>query len=418
MAGTGGGASDASVAGSGGATAGIGGLPQGDAGGSGGAKADGGRDANLPAGPDGASDGGRAPEVNNAGGTGVPMPLCTSTGGVAMPTLKKVAISDKNVSGANQVIGVPGEPGLLYVLDHFGGNVWIIKDGLLQAEPLVKVNVRTTDIKEQGLLAIALSPGFATNQLFYLFYNSAADPAGHSQIDEFKRTSKTTATFVRSVYSYPHSAANHNGGSIAFGPDKMMYVSMGDNGSNGSEARKTDGRYGRILRLDAATGLGMPAPGMDGFTWSYGLRNPYRMTIDRLTGDLYIGDVGEKTTEEIDFEPNGKGALDWGWSGGNSDGRGSNAETAPIATVGTNMGAIIGGYVYRGTKIPGMCGRYFYAHWGDGNVFSFVQQGGKATAMMTHPELTVGDLSSFGEDGEGELYISSNSGTVYRIEAN
>jgi glucose/arabinose dehydrogenase len=222
---------------------------------------------------------------------------------------------------------------------------------------------------------------------------------------------------VKNFYSHAHSNDFHNGGVIAFGPDRLLYLSMGDNHTDGAAAKTTTGFYGRILRFDPANGTAKPAPGFTDFTWDYGLRNPYRISFDRKTGDLYIGDVGESTREEIDFEPAGQGGKNWGWTGGTSDGTGSSPDTQPIAILNRTEGrAIIGGYVYRGNKIPGLCGRYFFGDNQTGNVYSLVVSNGTASAKTAHPELKLAGLSSFGEDADGELYMSSNNGQVYRID--
>jgi glucose/arabinose dehydrogenase len=332
-----------------------------------------------------------------------------------VPTLKKTRALDKLVAGAGQVISPPGEPGTLYILDHFGGGIYTALDGKVQANAIASVNVRQNPPgREQGLLSIAFHPNFASNQLFFVFY-SADD--GTSMVDVFKRTSKTASTFVKNFYTHAHSNDFHNGGQLAVGPDKLLYLSMGDNRTGGDAAKTPTGFYGRILRFNPDTGAGVAAPGLSGFTWDYGLRNPYRISFDRKTGDLWIGDVGESTREEIDFEPAGQGGKNWGWTGGTSDGTGPTADTKPVATLNRTEGkAIVGGHVYRGQKIPGICGRYFFGDNNTGNVYSLVVRNGTATPKMAHTALDVGNLSSFGEDANGEMYMSSNDGQVYRID--
>jgi glucose/arabinose dehydrogenase len=182
-----------------------------------------------------------------------------------------------------------------------------------------------------------------------------------------------------------------------------------------------------MLRMDAETG--MPAPGnVTDYMWHLGLRNPWRWSFDRGTGDMYIGHVGQNTYESIDYAPAGSKGLNFGWpkdegvcSGGGVGGPGpdcADGVTSAILQYGGGQKAIIGGYVYRGARIPGLCGRYFYAEHLMGFVHSFVVVGGKVADERNHPELAAGgQVVSFGEDGAGELYIVRGNGLTTRIEA-
>jgi glucose/arabinose dehydrogenase len=236
-------------------------------------------------------------------------------------------------------------------------------------------------------------------------------------VDEYQLGADLKATRKRNVYSHPHPAGNHNGGSLHFGPDGMMYLGMGDNQQRAAAGGR-DGRYGRILRFDAATGMPPATGNVAGWTYEYGLRNPYRHSFDLMTGDLYIGDVGDGTWEELNFAPAGKTGNDWGWTT-NGDGRGSSPETEPVVRLPTRgaggVRAIIGGHVYRGKAMPGLCGRYFYGTY-SGQVYSLKIEGGKATDVRTHGNLQLGGLGSFGLDANGEIYMSSfSSGTVRKL---
>jgi hypothetical protein len=266
--------------------------------------------------------------------------------------------------------------------------------------------------REQGLLSIAFHPDFKNNQLFYLFY-SAASPKGQTTVDEFKRTGLTSSVKVRNVYAAAHSHQFHNGGSIAFSPtdsaDKL-YISIGDNQADGgpSAAQASEGSFGRIKRIDLANGKAT--------TWDRGLRNPYRFSFDRATGDLYIADVGDggSKAEKLFFSASGKSGSNWGWRG--DDNR---TGVTYLDQVATDGGAVIGGFVYRGTnpKLAGLCGRYIYGHL-NGDVWSIqAKSNGTGTGKQTHGQLNTPDLGSFGQDANGEIYISSLSGGVYRIDA-
>jgi glucose/arabinose dehydrogenase len=240
-----------------------------------------------------------------------------------------------------------------------------------------------------------------------LFYNASNE---EMTIDEFERTTPTTATFSRNIYAQPRDGACcfHNGGSLAFNPldvTPFMYVSIGNN--QGNNAGDPEGVAGRVLRIDLGTQVFT--------TFAYGFRNPYRMSIDRLTGDMYIADVANGPGGTIIFNPFGTTGVDYLYRNNNGQ---------PDVNEGvlrdSNGLAIIGGHVYRGNKIPGLCGRYFYGNHGGGVVKSVVVRNGATVGNpVTHTTLSVpGNITSFGEDGEGELYMASLTGNaIYKIEA-
>jgi glucose/arabinose dehydrogenase len=315
---------------------------------------------------------------------------------------------------AGQVVGVPGEPNILYVIGHRNGQVTAIQNDMVVQQPFARVTVQNSgnDGNERGLLGITLHPDFAQNSLFYLYYNGAPS---RFKVDEFKRLTATTSEFVRNVYDGAGSGQYHNGGQIYFNPKDekpIMYLSVG-NANNGDLSRQVNGDRGRILRFDPATKAGVPGPGFNGFTLAYGLRNPYRMSIDRLTGDMWIGEVSGPPGGTIYFYayPFNTMGKDFGNANGNVQNGINGGNTGGNATV--------GGVVYRGNKIAGLCGRYFFGTNDPGNVRSLIQRNGtRVGGVVNHPELTVpGRLASFGEDGEGEIWMSSMNGNIYKIEA-
>jgi hypothetical protein len=349
-----------------------------------------------------------------AGGSGGTMSAsftpCNTEPAATVPMLKRgPAINGfDGMQTAGQIVGVPGEGNLLYVIGHRDGDVYTVKDGMVQDSPLVHVNVASGGNNEQGLLSMALHPSFATNHLFYLFYTSSN--AGAMTIDEFERTSQTAATFKRNIYSRARTGGGmfHNGGFITFNPKDaapFLYFSVGNNESNG--AGEPDGFSGRVLKINPET--------KDVTQFGYGLRNPYRMSIDRLTGDMYVADVANGPGGTIIFQAYGKqGVTDWGYRNNNG-----NPDVNDGLQRETTGAAMIGGFVYRGNKIPGLCGRYFYGLYDGGTIKSIVVKNGqKVGNPVTHGSLTVpGDLTSFGEDGEGELYMASFNNAIYKIEA-
>src|SRR5260221_3197397 len=178
---------------------------------------------------------------------------------------------------------------------------------MLQAAPLLTVTPGGGT--ERGALSVALHPKFADNGMIYIAYTAEN---GDTTIDAFQRTNDTTATFVKNIYKFPHSAVIHQGGMAAFGPDGYLYLSVGDNGENGRPSQMPAARLGKILRMDADTA--MPAPrNLADYTWHIGLRNPWRWSFDRGNGDMYIGHVGQNTYESIDYAPAGSKGLNFGW---------------------------------------------------------------------------------------------------------
>lgn len=340
--------------------------------------------------------------------------MCESATG-ALPTFKKVAASDQSVPGAAGVIGNPEAPDTIYVPQHFTGDVRVIQAGKLQKDPLLHVAVRQNPPgREQGLLAIALSPDFKTNHLLYVFY-SAVDPVGRTTIDEFKLSDATHATFVRQVYAQAHSHQWHNGGNIQFGPDKWLYFSVGDNqGDCGpSCAQMDEGFYGRIKKIDVADDDPQPTAK----TFNKGLRNPWRWSFDPLTFDIVVGDVGDggNASEKLFFaKKDSSNGKNWGWAPGTLDNR---SPEGTIATLASDGGAIIGGIVYRGSnpKLAGACGLIFYGHL-KGQVYT-IGSDGKNNKMQA-PLSGTNDLASFGADANGEIYMTHLGGQVYRIDAN
>jgi glucose/arabinose dehydrogenase len=386
----------------GGGTGGTAGATPGGASGSAGTPAGGTAGSGGSAGGD---VGGSAGSGGSAGGVSAFTPCSTAPAAEVPELVRGDAIGPfDGMDTAGQIVGVPGEANIIYVIGHKDGNVFTVQDGQIADTPLVSVDVASGGNNEQGLLSMALHPDFATNQLFYLFYTA---PDGDMTIDEFMRTTPTSATFVQNVYSNPREGGGqfHNGGMITFDPTdttKSLFFSVGNTESN--NAGVPDGTVGRVLRIDVA------AKSYE--TYVYGLRNPYRMSIDRLTGDMYIADVSGPPGGTIIVNGAGDAGTDFGYR----DNNGSPDVNDGVLRDGAGS-AIIGGFVYRGNKIPGLCGRYFFGNWADGTVKSIVvENGNRVGDPVMHDNLTLPtDITSFGEDGEGELYMAGMNNTIYKI---
>jgi hypothetical protein len=262
--------------------------------------------------------------------------------------------------------------------------------------------------EEQGLLSIAFAPDYATSGRFFVFLTSVE---GDVEVREYQRSAAdpnvADPTLVRTLLDEPHSASNHNGGQLQFGPDGGLYVSIGDN-ANAGNAQDPSSPFGKIHRIDTGTGARQ--------IWSSGLRNPWRFSFDRATGDLLIGDVGQNDYEEINWSraPNAGQGVNYGWPCNEGPtGADSCGTRAALWHGHPPFCAIVGGYVVRDPGLPTLNGRYLYGDNCDSRLWSAAlgADSGVATAM------TVDGLSSFGEDSCGHIYVAARSaGAVYRIQ--
>lgn len=335
------------------------------------------------------------------------------------------------------VTAPPGDSTRLFIVEK-AGIIRIYKDGALLSTPFLNLADRTTKDSEQGLLGLAFAPDYATSGRFYVSYTTTGSgAAGHSVISRFIVSGNPdisgTAETVLLEADQPYS--NHNGGMITFGPDSLLYIAFGD-GGDGGDPEETGQRLtdllGSMLRIDVS-GATYTSPPDNPFVnadeardeiWNYGLRNPWRFSFDRLTGDLYIGDVGQGQYEEVDVVAAADGGgQNFGWDDmeGNHCYEDSdcndNDSIRPVLEYnhGGNRCAVTGGYVYRGTAIPAIVGHYFYADYCSGSLRSFRRTGtGQITDKQTWSGIS-GAVTSFGEDGRGELYITTQSGRLLRF---
>jgi glucose/arabinose dehydrogenase len=316
------------------------------------------------------------------------------------------------------VTAAPGEPDRLYVVEQ-RGRIRYLEHGRITGT-LLDITERVRSGGEQGLLSVAFSPRYARDHLFYVDYT---DRNGNTRVVEFRShggsavlSSARQLLFVRQPYT------NHNGGQVAFGPDGLLYVGMGDGGGGGDPGNRAQNLrvpLGKLLRTDAS------AAHPHWQTIAYGLRNPWRFSFDRATGDLYVGDVGQNAWEEVDFRPRRKldRLANYGWrvyEGRVRYARGRPArqgELVPPLTVYSHQEgcSITGGYVYRGRAVPAELGRYFFGDFCSGRIWSLRVRDGRATDVRSE-NAHIGQLSSFGEDAQGELFaVSLGGGRLYRV---
>jgi glucose/arabinose dehydrogenase len=328
--------------------------------------------------------------------------------------------------------------GRLFVVEQ-PGRIRIFDGTRVRAAPFLDLRGLVACCGERGLLGLAFHPQYPTNGAFYVYYTNLN---GDIVIARYRVSSDPNVADPASasvLLTIPHPGqSNHNGGALAFGPDGRLYVGVGDGGGGGDPDDNGQDRsvlLGKVLRLavDGGAGYTVPpdnpfvsTPGARGEIWAYGLRNPWRITFDRLTGDLFIGDVGQSRREEIDFEPRGSSGRNYGWvrmegslcyrpSAGCYDA----TLTLPVLEYDHSLGcSVTGGYRYRGRAAPGFDGVYFFGDYCTGRVFGGVEDGAggwSSTLLVDTPY----NISSFGEDGNGELYLLAlgSPGTLYRLVA-
>ncbi len=307
---------------------------------------------------------------------------------------------------------------MLYVVEQ-GGLVRVVEAGKIREQPFLDVRARTRAGGEQGLLGLAFAPDYATSRQFVVNYT---DRNGDTRVVRYRSDgAKALPASARQLLFVKQPYANHNGGMVAYGKDGLLYVGMGDGGSGGdpeNRAQSPGSLLGKILRLDPSR------PGSKPAIVALGVRNPWRFSFDRRTGDLWVGDVGQGSIEEVDHVAwPWQGLLNFGWdvyegrASFESKALGPGRLVKPVAQYSHARGcSITGGYVYRGSAVPAAAGRYFYGDYCSGTVWSLKLVGGAARQIRAEP-FTVANLTSFGEDGTGELYAVSGNGVLYRLAA-
>jgi glucose/arabinose dehydrogenase len=330
--------------------------------------------------------------------------------------------------------------GDLYAVEQ-RGVVWrIAADGAVDHSlPFMSINTKVSCCDERGLLGLAFHPDFANNGRLFVDYTNVA---GNTVVSEFglSENGNVDPTSERILLGITQPFPNHNGGMLAFGADGYLYIGSGDGGSGGDpqgNGQATNTLLGKILRIDVDNGdpFAIPddnpfAAGQDGGhpeIWDWGMRNPWRFSFDRQTGDLWIGDVGQENYEEVDAEAAGDGGHDYGWNIMEGTFCYATADcqqdglSLPVAQFSHDDGcAIIGGYVYRGSTYPALEGQYVFTDLCSGNLWAI--DAAQALADGTSEPVIYGNANitptGFGEDEAGELYIVNGGGQVFRLVAN
>lgn len=330
------------------------------------------------------------------------------------------------------------------------GRVWVIslKDKQRSEKPFLDLTNRVDDKdNEEGMLGLAFAPDFNKTGVYYVNYTSSDS---HSNVVRFTARDNMTTDpeSGQTVLKYEQDWGNHNGGWLDFGPDDMLWIGTGDGGSGNDpkdRAQDVTQYLGKVLRLDVSGGKGYTIPNDNGFKGvdgalpeihAIGLRNPWRCSFDRKTGDFWIADVGQNRWEEINFVRAGEtGGKNFGWRlregfkktpKGGVGGKRPENHVDPVYIYnhgnGSNEGiSVTGGFVYRGEKIPELAGRYVFADYQNPRIWSFAMSGGKATGFQDHTDTLqpeggrINLISSFGEGGSGEIFITDRTGPIYQI---
>ncbi len=312
-----------------------------------------------------------------------------------------------------------GQPGRLYAVEQ-RGVIRVVDKGRVRPQPFLDIRTLVSTGGERGLLSVAFHPRYATSRLLYVDYT---DIDGNTRVVEYRSNgTRVIPSSARLLFTAQQPFSNHNGGQLAFGPDGLLYIGLGDGGAGGDpndNGQTFTTRLAKIWKLDVDRRGAKPV------LVAYGLRNPWRFSFDRATGDLYIGDVGQNAWEEIDYVPRARlGRLaNFGWAvyegrvpydrSRTLDPRGR--LVGPVEVYSHELGcSVTGGFVYRGAARKDLRGRYLYGDYCSGTIWRFKVRKGKATAARTEP-FTIPNLTSFGEDSAGGLYAVTGTGTIYRI---
>ncbi|MFN8597657.1 MAG: PQQ-dependent sugar dehydrogenase [Anaerolineae bacterium] len=325
----------------------------------------------------------------------------------------------------------------LFVIEQ-PGRIRIIENGQLLDRPFIDLTDRVLSAgNEQGLLSVAFQPDYASNGQF--FVNYTRKPDGATVVSRFTVAAndpdRVDAASEQIILMISQPEPNHNGGLIKFGPDGYLYIGMGDGGGAGDQhgaignGQDPKALLGKLLRIDVTNQATYAIPSSNPFgneIWALGLRNPWRFSFDRATGDLYIADVGQNTYEEVNFQPaSSAGGENYGWRimeglhcFNPREGCDQTGLVLPVAEYSHAVGgcSITGGYVYRGAQYPALQGQYFFGDYCSGTIWSLQRDDAGQWQMQVALNADV-RISSFGEDVNGELYVIDHSGAVYQIGA-
>ena len=383
------------------------------------------------------SDTPAAGQVPGQGATDSPSPAPFAASAAGTIDLAAIQLDlQPVVTGLSFPVGIASAgdgSGRLFVLEK-NGVIRVVRDGMLLDMPFLVLTDRVgSRSSEQGLLGLAFHPDFDRNGQYFVYYtdtNGDTVVSRFSSVDADIGDADSEAVLLR----VDQPAPNHNGGQLAFGPDGYLYIGLGDGGGGGDShgnSQKPDTLLAKLLRIDVDGGDPYAIPPGNPFVnqrgtrpeiWATGLRNPWRFSFDRTTGDLYIGDVGQGDYEEVDFQPAAsKGGENYGWviMEGTHCFRQQECDqtglTLPVAEYDHSQGcSLTGGYVYRGQQYPQLSGVYIFGDYCSGRIWGLARDAGGIWQMAELGQFDV-RLTSFGQDDAGELYLADGGGALFRI---
>lgn len=333
----------------------------------------------------------------------------------------------------------PAGDSRLFIVEQ-AGTIRMVQDGTVLATPFLDITSRVSSTGERGLLSMAFDPQYASNGFFFIYFT---DLNGDIAIERYQVSSGNPNLAdpapLRILTIAHRDFSNHNGGLVAFGPDGFLYVGTGDGGGGGDtlgNGQNLNALLGKLLRIDVSNaGASQPyaIPSLNPFVgqanrlgeiWAYGLRNPWRYAFDAATGFLYIADVGQGRIEEVNVAAVATAGVNYGWNitegslcypGDPCNKQGLTLPVLEYAHDASGGCSITGGRVYRGSAIPELRGRYFYSDFCNGWLRSFVYSNGAAAEQIDWNIINVGQIFSFGEDSQKELYMLTSTGRAYKI---
>jgi glucose/arabinose dehydrogenase len=341
------------------------------------------------------------------------------------------------------IVSPPDDDSRLMVVEQTG-RIMVLRGGRTLSRPFLDLRSDIAYGGEQGLLSVAFPPDYPRSGRFYVYYTNRG--AADNRIVEYRRSAsnpdRADASSARLVLAMPNLEANHNGGLMLFGPDGLMYVGTGDGGGANDQhgargnAQDLGSLLGKLLRIDPRASGGRPyripssnpfvgRAGARGEIYAYGLRNPWRFSFDRRTGDLAIGDVGQDQVEEVDFVRRGRGrGANFGWRVFEGNRRNVPGELAPgaigpviVHRHSEGWCSVTGGYIVRDPTVPSLFGRYVYGDFCEGRVRTARLRAGRAVPDRPLDLRGVPSISSFGQDNRGRVYVVSLAGPIYRLAA-
>jgi glucose/arabinose dehydrogenase len=339
------------------------------------------------------------------------------------------------------MVSAKDSSGRLFIVQQ-GGKIRIYENGALRSTPFLDITSTVSNGYEQGLLGLAFHPSFKTNRKLYVYFtNNDDDIVIREYKTKLSNKNVVDTSTARRIIKIPHPYENHNGGTVVFGPDGYLYFGTGDGGDRDDPAERAqniNSRLGKMLRINVNSSTSTthytnpssnPYVGIDGLNeiWQIGLRNPYRFSFDRANGNMWIADVGQDDVEEVDraiATSSGAGRkINWGWDvlEGNQcheppTGCNTSGKTGPIHQYSQASGrcAVTGGFVYRGTAIPALVGGYIFADYCTGELW-VIDSTASAPASKTLLKDTPYQISGFGENQAGEIYVLDHGGAMYAL---